>query len=235
MFKQGRPWLALALAGSVPLSMVLVRGVAPTVALAVSLPCVLLVLRHGRRAVAALAALTAAYMLAMPLAMLAADRLGLYARLKGAAPPSWSDRLHMWTFLAGQFTRHPVRGAGLDASRTFPGVVYLHPHNGTMQLWYELGFPGAILGTLFWLWLWRRIGEGCERDRLAAATATGTLLVYLTIGSVSFGLWQEWWLCLGAFAMTLCLMPGRTLSQSAPRTASASSGPSASCSGSGGS
>ena len=56
--KQGRPFLALVLAATVPLSMVLIRGVAPTVALAVSLPCFFIVLRYGRRAVTALAALS---------------------------------------------------------------------------------------------------------------------------------------------------------------------------------
>ena len=150
-------------------------------------------------------------MAAMPFAMLAADHLQLYAHLEHRAPPSWSDRLHMWTFIAERSFATPLRGAGLDASRTFPGVIFLHPHNGTMQLWYELGVPGAALGILFWLWLWRRIGERAEHDRLSAATATGALVVYLTIGSLSFGLWQEWWLCLGALAMALCLLLGKML------------------------
>jgi O-antigen ligase len=214
LIRERRLFLALILAATVPASMVLIRGVAPTLALAISLPCFMLVLRYGGRAVAALAALTGGCMLAMPFAMLAADHLQLYARLERHAPPSWSDRLHMWTFIAGQMRHAPLRGAGLDASRTFPGVIFLHPHNGTMQLWYELGAPGAALGILFWLWLWRRIGERAERDRLFAATASGALVVYLTIGSLSFGLWQEWWLCLGAFAMALCLLLGRAMTPS---------------------
>ncbi len=71
--------------------------------------------------------------------------------------------------------------------------------------------PGAALGTLFWLWLWRRIGEDARRDRLQGATASATAAVYLIISSVSFGLWQAGWLGVGAFAMMLCLLLGKTL------------------------
>ncbi len=88
-------------------------------------------------------------------------------------------------------------------------MVPLHPHNGPLQLWFELGLPGAVLGTLFWLWLWGRVGACAARDRLHGATAAATATVYLVIGSVSFGLWQEWWLCLGAFALALCVLLGR--------------------------
>ena len=35
--------------------------------------------------------------------------------------------------------------------------------------------------------------------------------VYLVLSSVSFGLWQAWWLGVGAFAMMLCVLLGKTL------------------------
>lgn len=190
--------------------MILLRGVAPTVALAISAPTFLLVRRHGPRAVNILGVVTAAYFLATPLAMQAVDHLGLYGRFKADLPPSWADRLRIWSFVAERMTEHPLRGAGLDASRAFPGVL-LHPHNAPLQLWYELGVPGAVLGMLFWLWLWTRIAECVRRDRRHGATAAATATVYLVISAVSFGQWQEWWLCVGAFATALCVLLGKTL------------------------
>ncbi len=211
-YKRGLSPLALALLAFAPLSMVLLRGVAPTAALAISTPCFFLTLWGGRRAIKGFAIVTAAYILATPMVMLAVSHLGLYARYKTQAAPSWSDRLRIWGFVAEQFAKTPLRGAGLDASRTFRELVPLHPHNGPLQLWFELGLPGAVLGTLFWLWLWRRIGDCAARNRLHGATAAATATAYLTISAVSFGLWQEWWLCVGAFAMALCVMLGETLS-----------------------
>jgi O-antigen ligase len=220
LFKRGLWPLALALATFTPMSMLVLRGAAPTIGLLVSLPVFYLVLRGGRWASRVLAAVTAAGMMAAPLVMLAVDRAGVYSRLKADLAPSWSERLRIWGFIAEHWAERPFRGAGLDASRTFPGVVPLHPHNGTLQLWFELGLPGAVLGTLFWLWLWRRIGDCAERDRLHGATAAATATVYLTISSISFGLWQEWWLCVGAFAVALCVLLGRTLAGDEAFTAS---------------
>jgi O-antigen ligase len=212
--RQGRPLLALALAAFVPLSMVLLRGVAPTVALVVSLPIFFLVLRRGRLTIRILAAFTAACTLSTPLVMQAVDHLGLFARFKSDLPASWAERLRIWSVISERFANTPLRGAGLDASR-IPGVA-LHPHNAPMQLWYELGLPGAVLGTLFWLWLWRRIADCSRRDRVHGATAAATATVYLVIGSVSFGLWQEWWLGVGAFATALCVLLGKMLEATTP-------------------
>ena len=216
LWKRGRWPLALALAAFAPASMAALRGVAPSLGLALSLPVFALALWGGRRVIGVLAGLTAAHLLAMPLVMLAVERAGLYARFKSALWPSWSDRLRIWGFVADRWAQSPLRGAGLDASRAFPNAVPLHPHNGPLQLWFELGLPGALLGTLFWLWLWRRIGACAQHDRLQGATAAATATVYLTISSVSFGLWQEWWLDVGVFAAGLCVLLGRALAPVPP-------------------
>jgi len=211
LYRRGGRIAALALAATVPLSGVILRGTAPTVALAISLPIFVLAYRRGPLTIRILTGATAAYLLAAPLLMLAVDHLGLYPLLKPDVPASWSDRLRIWSFVAQQFLHAPLRGAGLEASRTLVGMVHLHPHNGPLQLWYELGAPGAVLGTLFWLWLWRRIGEVARQGRLQGATAAAAASVYLIISSVSFGLWQAWWLGVGACAMMLCMLLGKTL------------------------
>jgi O-antigen ligase len=217
LWRGGRPRLALALAGFAPLSMVVLRGAAPTVALAISLPVFFLALRGGPRAIKALAAVTAAYILLAPMALLGMDRAGLFARLQADLAPSWSERLRVWGFVAERWAQDPLRGAGLDASRIYPDLVPLHPHNAPLQLWFELGLPGAVLGTLFWLWLWGRIAACAARNRLHGATAAAAAMVYLVIGAVSYGLWQEWWLCVGAFAMVLSVLLGRTLAPTGDR------------------
>jgi O-antigen ligase len=209
LHRQGRPRLALVPAILAPLLMVLLRGVAPTAALLISLPVFVLTLRYGPRAIAGLAAITAAYMLGAPYALRAAEHMALFPRLESELPLSWADRLRIWGGFAGRLAGRPLLGAGLDASRV--SGVALHPHNAPLQLWYELGLPGAVLGALFWIWLWGRIGYGARRDRLQAAAAAATAAVYLTISAVSFGLWQDWWLSVGALATTLCVLLGGAL------------------------
>jgi O-antigen ligase len=69
----------------------------------------------------------------------------------------------------------------------------LHPHDGWLQIWLELGGVGALLVAPL---LWQAIG----RPRCPAGTAAGqaataaTLAAGLIIASVSFGVWQSWWL-----------------------------------------
>jgi O-antigen ligase len=212
LHRKGYTWLGLAIGAFSPVCLILLRGFAPTAGLALSVPVFFLVLRYGRPVILGLMALTAAYMLLTPLFMLAIDHFSVYAHLKAHLPPSWAERLRIWSFVADQFVHHPLRGAGLDASRMFPGIVPLHPHNGPLQLWYELGAPGALAGTAFWVWLWARIAKrGEAADRLFAATAAATATVFIVISAVGFGLWQEWWLCVGALAMAACVVFARTL------------------------
>jgi O-antigen ligase len=160
--------------------------------------------------VIAVAVLCAAYWLLTPLAMLAMQSGGVFARLHAHLPASWGQRLDIWSFAADHWLQHPLRGWGIDASRAFGDSILLHPHDGALQAWFELGAPGALLCAGFWTLLFLRIdATGPDRTFAAVACATGT--VYLAIGAVSFGLWQEWWLCLGALALASCLALGRTL------------------------
>jgi O-antigen ligase len=211
LYRRGRPRLAWAMAAFVPISLIVLRGFAPTAALAVSLPVFYLAKRHGRRVVLAFAWLTAAYMVLTPLVFSAGAHWGIYARVKDHLPPSWADRVRIWSFVAERFGEHPLRGAGLDASRVYPGIVPLHPHNAALQLWFELGLPGALLATAFWIWLWRRIADCSGRSRLYGAVASATAIVYLIIGGVGFGVWQEWWICVGALAMALSILFSKTI------------------------
>lgn len=111
-------------------------------------------------------------------------------------PLSWAQRTGYWTAAIQFLSEHPFRGWGLEASRAFAPAIVLHPHNGALQLWLELGLPGAVLAALFWARVFR---TGVSRERgLMAAGVAASAAVYLLFGLVSFGVWQEWWLAVGA-------------------------------------
>ena len=71
---------------------------------------------------------------------------------------SAGHRLLIWSFAGDRIAERPLIGWGLDASRAIPGGddpirpgeswMPLHPHNAALQLWLELGVPGAVLFAL---------------------------------------------------------------------------------------
>ena len=139
-----------------------------------------------------------------PLAVLVGVETGVIAWLHKLVPASWDARLNIWTFAADHIQTHPFRGWGLDASRTFGAAIPLHTHNAQLQLWLELGAIGAALAGVFFCWLAYAVVRTAERSRGEAAAAAGALVSYLVIGSISFGIWQEWWLALGALTLIAC-------------------------------
>ncbi len=195
---------AIFLIAAVIFSTFMLRGDSPTLAMAASAVVFAAVLKFGRPAVIVLLALTALYWLTTPMGMLLLQKFGVFDRLHGHLPLSWDRRLEIWTFTLARWLEDPFLGWGLDASRTFPHFIPLHPHDGALQMWFELGAPGAVLAAAFFGFLFWRIGEAAG-ERVFAATACATITVYLVIGAISFSLWQEWWVCLGAFALAACL------------------------------
>jgi O-antigen ligase len=191
-------WLAVPMAaGAVMLAWRFLSD-APVMAVALSAAVALAAWLWPRGAPKALALGAALYVLLMPVATL--PILGLAE----AAPPSWAQRLGYWGHAITLITDHPFRGWGLDASRAFSPGIQLHPHNGALQVWLELGLPGAVLAALAWLIVLRRLAR--DRSDWGAATAVGAAATYLFFGAVSFGVWQEWWLALGALAASVAAM-----------------------------
>ena len=115
-------------------------------------------------------------------------------------------RLEIWSFVGGKIAQKPVFGWGLDSSRVIPGGnaiipgapsgqqwLPLHPHNAALQLWLELGAPGALLFALFVAWVWLALGNAPWAPLYAAATGS-SLVTALIVGFSSYGVWQEWWI-----------------------------------------
>ncbi|MDO9712271.1 O-antigen ligase family protein [Paracraurococcus lichenis] len=130
--------------------------------------------------------------------------------------PSAAHRLLIWDFVSDRIAERPVFGWGMEASRAIPGhgehatpamlerfrlggqaappwlpaaeLLPLHPHNLALQLWLELGLPGALLGAALALLL------GLAAARAARpAVATAVLAAGSVTAMLSFGAWQEWW------------------------------------------
>jgi O-antigen ligase len=151
-------------------------------------------------------------------------------------PLSAVHRLVIWDFTVARVAEKPLTGWGLEASRAMPGgraqpdtatldrlnitnpaqraflanphveVMPLHPHNGALQLWLELGGIGALLGAVLML----ALGFAASRSAVPAVGA-GMLASAAVTGMLSFGLWQAWWVASLLLAMVaLHLIPRRS-------------------------
>jgi O-antigen ligase len=175
---------------------------APIVALAASALAGFAVWTWPRWAPRVLAAVAAAFFLGAPALVWAVRQLGLYDPLQARVSLSWSQRLGYWRHAQDWITDHPLRGWGLDASRMFSPGIHLHPHDAALQIWLELGLIGAVAAAV----LWASVLAGLSRDRRdpAVAASVATAFASLTFDAFSFGVWQEWWLGLGALACAAC-------------------------------
>jgi O-antigen ligase len=119
-------------------------------------------------------------------------------------------RLGIWHHVAQLVVQSPVLGHGFDAARdlsdrneVLPGTdlpaIPIHPHNGVLQVWLELGAVGVciVAGLLIAGW---RATQALWDAPLAGATVAGTLVAAAILILVSFSLWNTWWLATLGFA-----------------------------------
>ena len=130
-------------------------------------------------------------------------------------PKSSQHRLVIWRTTAEHIFERPFSGSGLDTARAFydrdQKVVYyfggkgaatgwtnsfepipLHPHNGILQVWLELGVVGALLLAAAIYFMVARLAAhegGFERAVIFGAFVTG-----LMVFTISYGAWQSWWM-----------------------------------------
>lgn len=189
-------WLGAPMAVGTAVAAHVLLADAPVLAVGLSLAVMLAVGVWPNAAPKAMGLGAAGAVLAMPLVAWAILASGLAARL----PESWAQRTGYWGAAIAHMADHPLRGAGLEASRNLP-PIQLHPHNGALQVWLELGVVGAVLAALIWALAFRAVAS---RERtLLAAGVLGSASAYLLLGLVSFGVWQEWWLALAALVAVI--------------------------------
>lgn len=141
---------------------------------------------------------------------------------------SWFQRMMIWEFAFDHIVQKPWLGWGLDAARVLPGgdaqfhvelvlpwqaqpfvvgggLMPLHPHNGPLQLWLELGGVGVVLVAVC---LWRMLSSAIapRSEDAPMAALFGAAVVPML---VSFGVFQSWWLALVvlAWAVARALLP----------------------------
>ena len=166
---------------------------------------------------------TAAVLLVMtvvtaPLTFARSDRISGLVHAADWVKFSAGHRLLIWSFVGDRIAEHPLRGWGLEASRAIPGGsdpirpdqtwLPLHPHNAPLQIWLELGVPGAVPFALLGGWLWLAIGNA-EWPRLYAAAACGSLAAAIVASFGTYGIWQEWWQGTLLFSLFMILVMAR--------------------------
>jgi O-antigen ligase len=207
----GRPYVGAVFAAGAMVTLGVMGVSAPAMALAVGTAVFGLVVWLGRPAAIAGMVVAAAQTLAAPWLMRALAEDGLFHSLRARLPASWGARVDIWTFTSARMAEKPLIGWGLDASRMFKGHIPLHPHDAALQLWFELGAVGGVLGALIWAFIFGRFARAAPDRRLYAATGCATAASALVIGAFSFSLWQEWWICLIALGFAACAVLARQM------------------------
>ncbi len=144
---------------------------------------------------------------------------------QSALPSNWQHRLGIWHYVSGKVLERPLLGYGYDASRRLgrknvtldvvladepsrrisEPALPLHPHNAPLQIWLELGAVGVAL-CLALLFALSNAIVALRFHPLSAATATATLVSFFSISSLSYGIWQKWWLATAWIAAATCVL-----------------------------
>lgn len=125
-------------------------------------------------------------------------------------------RLLIWKFVSEKAIQKPLTGWGFYSSRVMPDgknkldlhetALPLHPHNGVLQVWAELGCVGALILIMLCFSVRKTILKLQRRIELAAATSM--FMCSFVIICVSYGVWQSWWIAIltlfSAFFLSSC-------------------------------
>jgi len=215
-----RPWLAAFMALSAGIAAHVFQSDAPVIAVLLAPIVGLALYRWPRGAPMVFAGVVVAFFLTMPALVWGVRALSDYTELENAIPLSWGERMGYWSHAVDWIADKPLRGWGLDASRMFgPGIV-LHPHDAALQVWLELGAIGAVSAAVFWGVTLPRLAR--PAPSLAAAATAGSSAVFLLFLAVNFGVWQEYWLALGALVALLAGLHARAATLSPPAQLSTS-------------
>lgn len=195
--------LAMAIAGTV-LSAHAFGADAPVLAFPLAAVAMLVVWSWPQVGPRLIAASAAAVSFAMPGIIWLVRASGDYGVLERDVQASWAARMSYWSHTIDWIFAQPVRGWGLDASRAMGPGITLHPHNGALQVWLELGLVGAVAAAAFWGLSLLRL----ERDRpdLSMAAIAGSAVTFILFAWINYGQWQLWWVALGALIPVLAAM-----------------------------
>lgn len=124
------------------------------------------------------------------------------------------ERIEIWQAFGEVARRYPATGTGFGSvafmkdysvmAEVDPGFRRAldmgHPHNAYLQVWVELGVPGALILSCLVLWGMRRLSEEPSSTRGMGLIA---LMCASAIALVSHGAWQGWWIAALALVAAL--------------------------------
>ncbi len=217
------------------------------VALGAGAASALLVAAVGGRMAPAIGGLAAVLVAVMPLIGRALPPMTAPPDDRQAVLPiSGQHRLAIWHYTADRVAERPFAGWGLDAARNMPDVdrsttyilthpetggrhrvhtqpIPLHPHNAALQVWLELGAPGAFLLGAFFIVAFTTV-RWTAPDRATLSAGISTLVAGGTVAMLGYGAWQTWLLAVLAFTAVLLRLTflvrsaedGRVVARGAP-------------------
>jgi exopolysaccharide production protein ExoQ len=215
---RGRAIFALLLAAVTAATIYALVGTAAKAVLIAGLPMGLLLYRSRALVARAAAVISVVAIITAPLTFARLERLPGLSETADVVKLSAGHRLLIWSFAGDRIAERALVGWGLDASRAIPGGedlirtgetwLPLHPHNAALQLWLELGVPGAVLFALLVAIAWLALSNA-EWPRLFAGAAGASLTIALVGCFATYGMWQEWWLGTLWFSLFLILAMAR--------------------------
>lgn len=133
--------------------------------------------------------------------------------LKWLINQSFFHRILAWDYYAKKFFEKPWLGWGIESSRYLPtepelapGLKHLlHPHNGCIQAYVELGVIGGLLYAFFFTSLFYLVGKHVK-DRLAMAVCNATLTFAFIEAVITHNAWRNYWLSLAALTAGLIIL-----------------------------
>ncbi|MFP4386023.1 MAG: O-antigen ligase family protein [Alphaproteobacteria bacterium] len=130
------------------------------------------------------------------------------AVLSGEDAHSWlrqayiGNRIEIWNFVMEYAMNNPFYGHGIEATKFVDHFDHahlynemstvLHPHNFSVQLWVEFGLAGIVTAVgvfcVFLITLYR------IDDIFVRQASSVIFLMTLLIASMTYGIWQGWWI-----------------------------------------
>jgi exopolysaccharide production protein ExoQ len=135
-----------------------------------------------------------------------------YYRAKDhVAVQSAIHRLYIWKHSLNLISEKPVLGWGMNSARhmdkvpsaaakeqetlpphpLFKASIPLHPHNGFLQIWLELGIPGVLGYYLLYILIGAAIFKASSNTTYRAA-ALAALASTFVVQQTAYGIWQQW-------------------------------------------
>jgi O-antigen ligase len=222
LFVQSRKMPSALLAAAGAATVGALAGTAAKTALAAGVAIALLCYSWRARVAQVAAVLSVLVIITAPLTFARLEQASDFVETADAIKFSAGHRLLIWSFVGDRIAEHPLVGWGIDSSRAIPGGrdpiapgetwLPLHPHNTPLQLWLELGVPGAVLFALLTGYVWLALGRA-EWPRVFAAAAGGSLATAIVASFATYGIWQEWWQGALWFSLFLVLVMARVASE----------------------